>query len=156
MNLFKSVIQGNIEYLKDNLNINNINSIEFDHSLLQEAIVSKNKDISELLINFGIDVNIRNDNGSTALHYCASRGYQLYNIAQLILDNGGDLSISDKHGNQPLWTACYESKGKYLDMVKLFMDYGAEPSHENRYGKSPIDIAKIMNNSNLLDILLKN
>lgn len=54
------------------------------------------KDIAEMLIKAGAEVNQKNNMGSTALIFAATLG-QLH-IAQLLLENGADVSIADSSG----------------------------------------------------------
>lgn len=135
--------------LKDKsiLNSKNING----SSLLQIAIMKNDIDLATFLINKGIDINAQDKKGNTALHYCAE--YNQYEIANSILLFGGNLSISDKYGNQPLWTAVFNDKGKNerIEIVKLFMKFGADPVHKNKADKSPKDIIEIAGYVNLSD-----
>ena len=50
------------------------------------------------------------NNGFTALHYCAQNGY--LQIAQLLIDNGADVNIKDKYGNTALFKAVFFSQGR--------------------------------------------
>jgi ankyrin repeat protein len=57
------------------------------------------------------------------------------------LKQKGQLNISDNYGNQPLWTAVFNVKGKddRLPLVELFLMYNADKNHKNKAGKSPLD-----------------
>lgn len=139
----------------DNFSIKDLNIIcTGGQNLLHESITAKNKkSISEYLIKEKINVNKQDDSGMTPLHYCSI--YKDFSVAELILKHGGDLSISDNYGNQPLWTATFNCKGRYYDMVKLFIAYGADAYHVNNAGRSPLDFAKIRRDQLLIDILMK-
>ncbi|WP_406700710.1 ankyrin repeat domain-containing protein [Singulisphaera sp. Ch08] len=62
------------------------------------------------------------------------------------------VSISDRHGNQPLWTAALNARGNY-EMVSMLLRYGANPNHLNNANLSPFDIAKRKNDSTMLQLL---
>lgn len=55
--------------------------------------------ISELLAS-GVDVNARDDEGCTALHFAADRGAA--GAAQLLLSAGADVNAQDGDGQTPL------------------------------------------------------
>lgn len=92
---FKQQIIENKDLLKE-VNVNG-------SSLLHISIMQGDCDIAKFLIDEGIDVNKQDKMGNTALHYCAESNQ--YEIAESILENKGSLNISDRHGNEPLWTA---------------------------------------------------
>jgi len=110
-------------------------------SVLQIAVAQGNLDLVKFSIENGIDVNHQDKKGQTALHYCAE--YNQFEIARYVLEHNGKLDISDKFGNEPLWTATgnvnRELKG--LDIVELFLKNGAHPRHKNNVNKSPWDVA---------------
>ncbi|MBS1523475.1 MAG: ankyrin repeat domain-containing protein [Bacteroidetes bacterium] len=122
---------------------------KFGYSALHICCARDLNTMAELLINSAINVNLQDKDGLTALHYVATYG-QLY-LAELLLKNDGDLTIQDKYGNQPLWTATFNDKGRgdRFDMVKLFLDNGADPNHQNNVNKSPKDIVIIAGYKNL-------
>lgn len=129
-----------------NLNIRN----EFGQNLLHEAIAHKNHTAAVDLIKNKINVNQQDNNGLTPLHYCAE--YNDVLIAKIILENKGDLSIENAYGNTPLWTAVFNSDGRY-DLVQLFMNYGANSRKKNKNNKSPLDFALQIGDNNLIKLL---
>ena len=134
----------------------NINQLEYNRSALHAACISNATDAAELLIEKGIDVNLKDKiSGATALHYCAV--YNFFEIANMILKNKGKLNIADNYGNQPLWTAIFNVKGKdeRLPLVELYLMYGANKNHKNNAGKSPLDFANQVKYQSLLELLDK-
>jgi ankyrin repeat protein len=97
---------GDFESFKIKFELEKINKKdEFGASLLHEAIVGENFDISLFLINNGIDVNTIDEDGNTPLHLIGD--YPNLEIAKQILKRGGDLNIRNKYGNNALWTAVF-------------------------------------------------
>ena len=57
------------------------------------------KEIAELLISKGVDVNATG-NGQSPLHLAAIMGH--VEVTELLIASGADLEGTDKHGNTPL------------------------------------------------------
>ena len=66
--------------------------------------------------------------------------------------NPGVVAIADRYGNEPLWTAAFNAKGNY-ELVSLLLRHGANPTHRNNAGLSPLDIPKRKRDDALLCIL---
>jgi uncharacterized protein len=134
----------------------NINEFEYDKTALHTACVSNAINAAEVLIKNGIDVNARDKiTGAVSLHYCAV--YNYFELANLILKTGGKLNIADDYGNEPLWTAVFNVKGKIerLPIVELYLKHGADKNHKNNAGKSPLDFANQVKFAPLLEVLQK-
>lgn len=124
---------------------------EFGLTPLHCAIAEHNIDVASFLINNGADVVSQDNDGKTPLHY--SIEHNLPAIAESILTKcPAAHGVSDKHGNEPLWTAAMNAKGEY-QLVLLLLRYGANPEHRNRVNLTPLDIPKRKKNDRLLAIL---
>lgn len=140
--LFQYILHGESSRLLEELKAENINQQQDGMSLLMYAIQHQQDDIALQLINLGIDVNLQNSKGQTALHFLAVYKNDLA-LAQAIIQQEADLSITDNAGNTSLWTAIFNAQGQY-DLVKLLLEYGADLDNKNRTGKSPYDLALLM------------
>jgi uncharacterized protein len=140
------------ELLKSGIDIN---ERESGSSALHRAVVYNSKDAAQLLIERNIDINLKDERGATALHYCAQ--YNRLEISKIILSNKGRLDIEDNYGNQPLWTAVFNVKKDLsgLDLVELYLQYGADKNHKNNAGRSPLDFANQVQFAPLLEVLNK-
>ena len=104
--------------------IDDVNQIlKSGDALIHYAVLAENAAIVKLLIEASCDVNIKDTySQQTCLHYCGEYGY--LDIAQLLLDNGADLSITDLYGNEPLWTvvtSLEKNDKKRLAVISLFL-----------------------------------
>jgi hypothetical protein len=126
---------------------------EFGYSALHRSVSRNSVSMGKFLIENGIDVNMQDKDGKTALHYVAE--YDQTDLVGELLGKGANLSIEDKWGNQPLWTAIFNDKGRNarVDLINLFLQYGADLNHKNKVDKSPLDIVKIANYKNLEKIV---
>mgnify|MGYP000480537135 FL=1 len=67
---------------------------------LHYAAIRGHKEIAELLIAKGADVNAKNSVGQTPLQFAAGYGHK--EIAELLIDNGADVNVKDDDGETPL------------------------------------------------------
>ena len=52
-----------------------------------------------------------------------------------------------------MWTAVFNCKGKYYDIVELFMKYNPDIHTKNNAGRSPLDFAIQVGNEKLIKML---
>lgn len=114
------------------------------------AALHKNVDLLRWLIENGANVNHQDRNGYSALHFAAQEKTQ--EAAKLLLDNGASLELTDIHGNTPIWTAIFSARGE-LELVKLYVQRGANPDVLNKYQKTPRQLAETFY-GNAIDSLL--
>lgn len=126
------------------------NIVKHGQNLLQESIACNKPDIAADLIKRGIDLNFQDGKAMTALHYCAN--YGALSTAFQLIQYDANIDIVDNFGNQPLWYAVFKAQGKY-DLVKLLVENGADCGHKNNAGRSPLDFAKHITDTELVDLL---
>jgi ankyrin repeat protein len=91
----------------------------------------------EMLLAAQSQVNAKNAEGETPLHWAAGAG--LTNSADLLLGHGADINATDNDGNTPLHFAITANR---TEMVDWLLGKGANPNLPNREGKTPLDWAK--------------
>ncbi|MFN3695047.1 MAG: ankyrin repeat domain-containing protein [Ignavibacterium sp.] len=139
--VFDFIETNDIEGLKKALSTTHPKLVDqFGYSALHIALSKGFDEIAEILIEAGIDLNLKDPKGQTALHYCAF--YNKPEIARLILQQGGRLDIQDNYGNQPLWTAVFNDygRGERIEIVEIFINSGAQKEHKNNANRSPKDL----------------
>jgi ankyrin repeat protein len=151
IDLFQAVRRNDSDTFYSQIDKVDINLIDEDgQNLLHEAVSFNNTLLGKELITRKINVNHKDGNSQTPLHYIANK--KETELALLILNGGGDLNIEDKYGNQPLWTAVFNARGDYK-IVKQFMNFSPDINHKNRNDKSPLDFAQQISDQSLISIL---
>lgn len=151
-NIFAIAQHGDYETFLKKFHIDDLNTkSEFGASLLHHAIAGRNFEIALFLIHQNIDVNMTDSEGQTALHLiCVNPNIE---VAKEILKKGGNINLKDKYGNNAMWTAVFNCKGMYYDMVELFMQYSPDILSKNNVGRSPLDMAYRRGYEKLINIL---
>ncbi len=112
------------------------------HYAALEADLSK---VKELLLA-SADPNASDDNGVTPLHFAAQS--HSYAVMEALILAGASVDSVDANGNTPLSDAVFHSDGG--DLIKLLLRSGADRNKENNYGISPLELAKSIDNFDLV------
>lgn len=140
----KSINRYDVESLRNSINASNVNSkiftiFEDDDIPLWTPLIKKKSDrddvdLARVVVEAGANINEKDRNGNTALHYCVY--YKNYELADFLIKSGVDLDIQDNNGNTPLLLASYHS-----DKIssKLLIDNGSNKTIKNRNGESFFD-----------------
>ncbi len=102
------------------------------------AAAKKNKLANVMkYLNDGVNVDISNKAGQTALHKAAAKGH--IPMMEMLLDKKSDINKADDRG----WTALHNAAyyGEYK-AVKLLLRKGAKINAKDKSGKTPYKLAK--------------
>lgn len=108
-----------------------------------ELHYSSNLSDIKTLIKGGSNINLQDDNGWTPLHFYAQESND--ETIKYLLELGANPNLLDLHGNGPLWTATMNARGNYACVI-LLLNAGAIPTHKNKHGRSPLDMANTIGN----------
>ncbi|XP_038985791.1 ankyrin repeat domain-containing protein 2A-like isoform X1 [Phoenix dactylifera] len=98
----------------------------------------------------GADKDEEDSEGRRALHFAC--GYGEVKCAQVLLEGGATVDALDKNKNTALhYAAGYGRK----ECVALLLEHGAAVTLQNLDGKTPIDVAKLNNQEEVLKLLEK-
>ncbi len=129
-----AISRGESDTLRDYLNQGgnpNVKDSDMEVPLLKCALDSDKKDVAELLITKGADVNARDKYGWVPLHMARSK-----EIAELLVAGGADVNAKDKQGETPLHRA--SSK----EVAEVLIAKGADVNARDKSGRVPLHMAR--------------
>ncbi len=95
------------------------------------------------LIDAGNDPGLPDKDGFTPLHFAAQQGN--VEVTRVLIERGVPIDCVNKFGNTPLFTAVFNSRGEG-GLISLLRDAGADPRRENKFGRSPVGLARLIAN----------
>jgi len=87
---------------------------------LLSAAESGNAEEVNRQLAFGADINAKNNDDLTPLHFAVLSGHK--DVAELLILHGADVKARDKHGDTPLYFAATMG---HLDIARMLIAYGA-------------------------------
>jgi hypothetical protein len=114
------------------------------YTLLMMAAQRMDIDAVKTLLERGANVNMKNIDGMTALHFVAVntcvKSY-IIEVIELLLDFKAEINATDNLGETPLMNSVRRSRNT-IDAVGMLLEHGARGDIKNRYGWTAIDIAE--------------
>ena len=89
------------------------------------------------LIVLGANLDWQNNDGWTALHWCAYFNHP--EIAKMLLDAGADVNIQDEDGYTALHVSAFNNR---IEITQVLIDAGADKTIYNNDGELPYELAR--------------
>ncbi|KAJ9492914.1 hypothetical protein VN97_g257 [Penicillium thymicola] len=118
------------------------NNLHFqDMTVLMRASASANASVVRLLLDWGVDLEIKDNKGLTALSHAAmSSGTEA--VIQLLLAKGADINNNDNENRGAVYYAT--SENRYTNLPALFTSTNIRNIHQpDLYGRTPLHVAAI-------------
>jgi len=161
--ILEAVKKGNIAKVKTLLSKNIKLIDERDKNkwtLLHWAAIGGYKEIAELLISKGADVNAQNEFDETPLHWAVGRGPKIIDerkkdLVELLISKGADINAKDKFIATPLH---YAVRCGNNEIAKLLILKGADVNAKEKNGWTPlhwaITMAEYREGKKIVDLLI--
>ena len=167
--IFDAVKSENIELIKKVASINYVNNNQKDsenRTVLFLPQVSKNKEISKLLLSFNIDPLLCDNKNKNFLFYLVSEGIKNIEIIDKVINLGTNINSVNNRGETVLFeivshikkTKKHERKkiNSFLLLIKELLNKGIDINIENEKKETVLYRAVKTENKDLLHILIKN
>jgi ankyrin repeat protein len=86
-----------------------------------DAVVNGDNIKLQECLKSNVNINMKDENGLTPLHFAADRGYDL--IVSNLIQSGANIESCDNDGKTPLLYACYCEQN---DVIKILIENGAK------------------------------
>ena len=108
---------------------------------LRRASCLEKVDIMRWLLGHGADADARTNGGFTPLSGAAHA--MRLEAAQVLLEHNADTNSRDNEGRTPLFWILYfcSSSGKFVDMMRRLLEYGADPNICHNDRTTPLHVA---------------
>lgn len=108
--------------------------------------------LAQYLLDRGAKPEVPDEDGWTCLHYCA--GNRNLELCRILLGRSTvNINAKDKEGDTPLhWM--FQSPNASSDLVKLFLDHGADVNEQNKLSQGPLYAASLVGNVPAVRLLL--
>lgn len=119
-------------------------SVNHKDALRPETVL----ELTRLFLEMGVDPNVKDRWGRTALHVAIAGGHE--EAAFLLLEAGADPRARDEKGNTPLHLAAYRG---FPRLVEALLKRGADPNAGDGWDETPVHYA--VGKPEVLKLLLK-
>ena len=123
--------------LENGADVNARVSVDDNSTPLMIAAVSSQRDAVTFLVERGANVDLRDEDGFTALH-CACLDRYYIGVGEMLgclIENGADVNARTNEDCTPLMIACDDD---HLYAVKFLMEHGANVDHQDRDGRTAV------------------
>lgn len=111
-------------------------NLAFAQAELADAAMQRDSGTVTRLLAEGFEVNARQNDGATALHWAAYHGD--VDMARLLLQAGADPAAANRNGSTPMWLAANQGDAA---MIAILLTAGADANEVLPLGRRPLMLA---------------
>ena len=150
--LFQAIENENIKNLKKTITDGASLAVPYQGALaLNLAIEKGNKEIIEILLKNGANINAKDDAKITPLHEAVYS--KAIEIVRILIQNGADINAKNDAGEIPLHHAVYYG---YRDIGELLISNGSDINTKDNLGNTVLHEAAAQGRSEFVEILIQN
>ncbi|KAJ6126631.1 hypothetical protein N7523_002243 [Penicillium sp. IBT 18751x] len=155
---FAAETAGSFDVVKMLVNVgSDVNCLtESGMSPLHKAAYARLTDNVQALLDCGADVNLRTpagqNDGQTAIHYCAKGWNSAKGVIQLLVDHGADVNSRDSQQRTPLLLTI-EGNAQCEHTAEVLLDHGADICAKNERGRTVMHGAARQLSAKMLELL---
>ncbi|MDD5057330.1 MAG: ankyrin repeat domain-containing protein [Sideroxydans sp.] len=101
-----------------------------------KAVEDGNLEVAKRLIDFGANLEVRDERNWTALIIASAKGSD--DVVKMLLESGAKTDVRDMKGYSALHWAAYNGHG---NVAKLLLDHGVNPNQQCKVGWTPLMLA---------------
>ena len=128
-----------------------------DEEGLSPLFLAKTAEIADLLLRHGANVNARDSQGNTPLHFSVMNGN--IDVTQYLIDNGANVNAAMDDGPTFLengWTPLHIAAVKgNTQLLNILIENGSNINSTGTFNDTPLHAAVAKNNVNCVHILLE-
>ncbi len=154
-----------IEKLKmDGYSLSDVTNLRDDKniSLLEKSLICRKFDLSQMLLEENVELNVVSDDNCNELHYLSANlgDGQSFLLAKQLIELGVNLNLPDKkYGNTPFWYLCHKAIQKNNDemnsLIVLCMKKAPNLDLKNVAGNTVKSMIRERGSEELKRIVLK-
>jgi ankyrin repeat protein len=116
-----------------------------------KKIKERRKELVELLLTNKADVNAKDNDGETPLHFAAQEYDK--DVAELLLAHKAKINAKNKDGETPLLLAASDG---HKDVAELLLANKADVNAKDKNGSTPLRVAARQGDKDMVELLLAN
>ena len=105
--------------------------------------------LCEYLLSHGANINKKDNNGCTALHYAACENSK--EAVELLISHGANINEKDNYGETALH---YAASNNSKEIVELLISHGANINAKDKDGETALHRAARINGEEIVDLLI--
>ncbi|CAF9943521.1 MAG: hypothetical protein ALECFALPRED_000540 [Alectoria fallacina] len=121
------------------------------YSLLSIAAIEGHDQVTQLLLEYGADVNAQGGKYGNALQAASGEGDNNHIVVQMLLDHGVDVNVQSGYYGNALQAACAESvEDNNHIVVQMLLDHGADVNAQGGFYGNALQAASVENNNHIV------
>ena len=150
----------NIQVFLDSgfININSLfrSNTNLKQTILHIAVINSNLELVKFLVEYGIDVNVKDSYGNIPLHFSKS-----LSVANFLIESGSEINARNKGGATPLICMSEPEDNKLgeiesLKIINFLIKSGADINARTNRGETALTVALENGSSKIADFLETN